>query len=98
MRSRSTSARPTNTASIKRPALVPVSAHGSASDRKLRLGVHDLLDDGEQVESTTGEAVNARHRYHVAGGEVFEHVETLAAVVVCPRHLLAINLCATRAA
>ena len=33
IRSRSTSAKPPNTASIKRPVLVPVSAHGSASDR-----------------------------------------------------------------
>ena len=33
IRSRSTSATPPNTASIKRPVLVPVSAHGSASDR-----------------------------------------------------------------
>jgi hypothetical protein len=31
----------------KRPVLVPVSAHGSARERKLRLGVHDALDDGE---------------------------------------------------
>ena len=33
IRSRSTSARPPSTASIKRPVRVPVSAHGSASDR-----------------------------------------------------------------
>ena len=33
IRSRSTSANPPSTASIKRPVLVPVSAHGSASDR-----------------------------------------------------------------
>jgi hypothetical protein len=33
IRSRSTSARPPNTASIKRPVLAPVSAHGSASGR-----------------------------------------------------------------
>jgi hypothetical protein len=32
IRSRSTSAKPPSTASIKRPVLVPVSAHGSASD------------------------------------------------------------------
>jgi hypothetical protein len=30
IRSRSTSARPPNTAGIKRPVLVPVSAHGSS--------------------------------------------------------------------
>jgi hypothetical protein len=33
IRSRSTSANPPRTAIIKRPVLVPVSAHGSASDR-----------------------------------------------------------------
>ena len=33
IKSRSTSARPPSTASIKRPALVPVSAFGSAKDR-----------------------------------------------------------------
>jgi hypothetical protein len=32
IRSRSTSAKPPSTASIKRPILVPVSAHGSAKD------------------------------------------------------------------
>jgi len=36
---------------------------------KLRLGVHDLLDDGEQVEGAAREAVDPRHRHHVAGGE-----------------------------
>jgi hypothetical protein len=50
IRSRSTSASPPNTAIISRPVLVPVSAHGSASERNCAFGVHDLLDDGEQVE------------------------------------------------
>jgi hypothetical protein len=35
-----------------------LSAHGSAKDRKLRLGVHDALDDAEQVEGAAGEAVD----------------------------------------
>jgi len=42
--------------------LVPVSAHGS----ELRLGVHDLLDDGEQVEGRAREAVDTRHRHSAA--------------------------------
>ena len=58
---------------------------------KLRLGVHDLLGDGEQVEGAAREAVDARHRHHVAGGEVLEHFEKLAAVVVRARDLLAVN-------
>ena len=35
---------------------------------ELRLGVYDTLDDAEQVEGAAGEAVDARHCYHVAGG------------------------------
>jgi hypothetical protein len=37
IRSRSTSAKPPSTAGIKRPVLVPVSAHGSAEDRNCAL-------------------------------------------------------------
>ena len=37
IRSRSTSASPPSTASIKRPVLVPLSAHGSANDRNCAL-------------------------------------------------------------
>ncbi len=37
IRSRSTPAKPPNTAIINRPVLVPVSAHGSASDRNCAL-------------------------------------------------------------
>jgi hypothetical protein len=71
--------------------LVPVSAHGSASDRNCAF-VHDLFDDGEQVKGAAGEAVNARHRHHVAGDEGLEHFEKLAPVVVRARHLRAVNL------
>jgi hypothetical protein len=58
IRSGSTSAKPPNTASIKRPVLVPVSADGSAKGSELRLGVHDLLDDGEQVKGAAREVVD----------------------------------------
>jgi hypothetical protein len=54
--------------------LVPVSAHGSASEQ-LRLGVHDLLDDGEQVEGAAREAVDARDDYHIARGKEVEQFE-----------------------
>jgi hypothetical protein len=40
---------------------------------KLRLGVHDALDDAEQVKGAAGEPVNPRHRHHVAGAELGEH-------------------------
>jgi hypothetical protein len=77
---------------IGRPVLVPVSAHGFGRRSKLRLGVHDLLDDGEQVEGAAGEAVNPRHRDHVAGAETVEHAEKLAPVGVRTRHPLAIDV------
>src|SRR6516165_2989582 len=65
---------------------------------KVRLGVHDLFDYGEQVKGAAGEAVNPRHRHHIAGGETFQHVEKLAAVGARTRHLLAVNLGASSAA
>ena len=63
IRSRSTSAKPPSTASIKRPVLVAVSAHGSAKDRNcalasaMRLSVCDALDDAEQVKGIAGQPV-----------------------------------------
>jgi len=78
IRSRSTSARPPSTASIKRSVLVPGVGPRLRQRSKLRLGVHDALDDAEQIEGATGEAVNARH--HVAGGQLAEHAVRLAAV------------------
>jgi hypothetical protein len=68
IRSRYTSARPPSTASIKRPVLVPVSARGFGQESELRLGVHDLFDDGEQVEGVAGEAVNACHIVTTSSG------------------------------
>jgi hypothetical protein len=65
---------------------------------KLRLGVHDLLDDGEQVEGAAREAVDPRDCHHVAGCEGLQHFEKLAPVVVRARHLLAVNLAASYAA
>jgi len=91
IRSRSTSASPPSTASIKRPVLVPVSAHGSAKDRNCAF-VHDALDDGEQVEGAARQPIDARHRHHVAGGELAEHPVKLAPVGPRARHLLAIDV------
>src|SRR5689334_17139889 len=91
IRSRSTSARPPSTASIKRPCRCrcrPAVPPGS----KLRLSVHDLLNDSEQVEGAAREAVDPGDCHHVAGSEVLKHFEKLAAVVVRARHFLAINL------
>ena len=61
IRLRSTSAKPPRTASIKRPVLLLLSAHGSA------------FDDAEQVEGAACQPVDPRHRHHVTGGEFAEH-------------------------
>jgi hypothetical protein len=37
------------------------------------------------------EAVDPRHRHHVAVGKGDKHFQKLAPVVVCARHLLAVN-------
>jgi hypothetical protein len=102
IRSRCTSANPPNTAISNLPALVPVSAHGTGAGAgvgprlgkraELRLAIDDALDDGEQVKGAAREAVNPRHRHHVAGGEGLQHFEKLAPVVVRAGHLLAVNL------
>ena len=92
IRSRSTSASPPSTASIKRPVLLVLSAHGSAKNRNCAFGVHDLLDDGEQVEGAARQPVNPRHRHHVAGGQLAEHPVKLAPVGPRARHLLAVDV------
>jgi hypothetical protein len=64
----------------------------------LRLGVHDLLDDGEQVEGGARQPVDARDRHHVAGGEGLQHLQQFASVGPRACHLLAVNLGASRLA
>jgi len=59
MRSRSTSARPPNTAIINRPVLVPVSAHGSASERNCALASMMRLTIANRSKVLRREAVNA---------------------------------------
>lgn len=61
---------------------------------ELRLGVHDPLDDLEQVEGAAGEAIDARHRHHVAGGQAVEHTKQFAPVGARARHLLAVDVSA----
>ena len=56
IRSRSTSARPPRTAIIRRPVLVPVSAHGSANERNCAPASTICFDDSEQVEGRAGKA------------------------------------------
>lgn len=59
---------------------------------ELRLGVHDLFDNSEQVKGTAGEAVNACHRHHVAGADGFKKVQKLAPVAVRAGDFLAVNV------
>ena len=73
--------------------LVPVSAGprlGQGSE--LRLGVHDALDDAEQVKGAAGEAIDPRHRHHVDGGQLAEHPVKFAPVGMRARHLLAVDV------
>jgi hypothetical protein len=58
----------------------------------LRLGVHDALDDAEQVESTPREAVDPRHRHHVAGAKPVEHPVKLAPVGPHAGYLLLVDV------
>jgi hypothetical protein len=72
IRSRSTSAKPPSTASIKRPVLVPVSAHGSASDRNCAL-VSTMRLTMPNRSKVLRASVDAGHRHHVAGGQLAKH-------------------------
>jgi hypothetical protein len=64
----------------------------------LRLGVHDALDDAEQVKGAARGAVDARYRHHIAGHEAGKQFEKLAPVAVRAGRLLAVDLAASRAA
>jgi len=80
---------------MKRPVLVPVSAHGSGSERNCTLHAHDAPDDTDQVEDAARKPVDARDCHHVAGGKGVEHLEKLAPVRT--GRLLVINRPAARA-
>ena len=91
IRSRSTSAKPPKTASSSARCWCRYRPTARRAN-ELRLGVHDLLDDSEQVEGAGREAVNPRYRHHVAGGEGLQHFEKFAPAAVRAGHLLAVNL------
>jgi hypothetical protein len=60
IRSRSTSARPPNTASINRPVLVPVSAHGAASEQNCALASRRHVRRSCDLSSLTSSAAHSR--------------------------------------
>jgi hypothetical protein len=80
IRSRSTSASPPSTASIKRPVLVPVSAHGSAKDRNCALASTIRLTMPNRSKVLRASRSIPRHHHHVAGGQTVEHSQKLAPV------------------
>jgi hypothetical protein len=82
IRSRSTSASPPNTASINRPVLAPVSAHGFGRGSELRLGVRELFDDAK-----TGKVLRARRSIKIRHGSPYGRAD---AVAPCPRRGLAV--------
>jgi hypothetical protein len=92
IRSRSTSASPPRTAIIKHPALVPVSAHGSASDRTCALASTICLTMANRSKVLRASRSIRVKRHHVAGSKGLQHFEKLAPVVVRAGHLLPVNL------
>jgi hypothetical protein len=70
--SRSNSARPPRTVSIKRPCAEVVSAHASPSERKAGFLLGDRYKRVQQVAGRAGEAIKPRHHHHVAGGDFGE--------------------------
>ena len=59
---------------------------------ELSLGVHDALDDGEEVEGAARQPVDPCHRHHVAGAELAQHAVKLAPVGPRAGHLLAVDV------
>jgi hypothetical protein len=82
---------PPRTAIISRPVLVTVSAHGSASDQNCppASAMRFMKRTGRR---SSGKAVDARDRHHVAGGQLFEQLQQLAAVGPAHRLSLPVNL------
>jgi hypothetical protein len=58
----------------------------------LRLGVDDALDDAEQIKGAAREAVDPRHRHHVAESQLTEHPVKLAPVGVRARRFFAVDV------
>jgi hypothetical protein len=90
IRSRSTSAKPPSTASISRLVLVPVSAHGSASERNCAFASAMRLTMPNRSKVLRAR----RHRHHVAADQLAEHSVKLAPVGPRAGHLLAIDVAA----
>jgi hypothetical protein len=94
IRSRSTSARPPSTASIKRPVLLVLSAHGSAEDRNCALASTLRL-----TMANRSKVLRARRSIRLTvttspGGRLADHPVKLAPVGARARHLLAVDVAA----
>jgi hypothetical protein len=53
--------------------------------------VHNTFDDGEQVEGRAGQAIDPRHRHHVARGQPLQKPEQLPPIGLRPARLLAVD-------
>ena len=98
IRSRSTSAKPPRTAIIKRPVLVPVSAHGSANDRNWALESTICL-----TMANRSKVLRARRSMRVTvttspGARPLSILRSSRLSLCAPMTLLAVNLGAARAA
>lgn len=72
-----------------------MSVHGSASDRKLTPRVHDLFDDGKQIEDRARQTVDPRYNHHVTGGQSLQKLQQFAPIGSGTAHLFVVNLNAT---
>ena len=92
IRSRSTSAKPPSTASINRPVLVPVSAHGSVKDRNCAFASTMRL-----TIPNRSRVLRASRSMRVTvttspGVKPVEHAQKLAAVGTRAGHLLPVDV------
>ena len=92
IRSRSTSAGPAEYRQHQPPGAAGAVGPRFRQGSKLRLGVHDALDDGEQVKGAAGEAVDPCHRHHIAGGQLAEHPVRFGPVGPRVADLLAVDV------
>jgi hypothetical protein len=94
IKSRSNSAKPPSTVSIKRPCAVVVSAHVSPSDRKPAPLLGDRSQCVQQIARRSRKAIKPHHHKHVARPELNEKTAELRAVDLGAARCLAPHLLA----
>jgi hypothetical protein len=91
IKSRSTSARPPSTASIKRPVLLVLSAHGSATERNCALASTICLTMANKSKVLWARGQSASPSPH-RRGQLAEHPVKLPPVGPRAGHLLAVDV------